>query len=260
MIGEYQRSAKITLVANPAFRETTYVPAGAVPQASMPIAAALNGKKLPLVGRIQITVIEEGQGVWLAFAKRELDLLERLPPDFVEQVLANGKLRPDLAATGVRHEALLRPNTRWTWFNMEDPVVGGYTPEKIALRRAIGMGYDISEFIRVILKGRAIPANGPIPPTSPATIRHLKTAAHLYDPAAARVAGQVRTGTAMATATARPWTARRLARALSAPDIARATGRRAIEEEHGCDRPSHRVPEGPKLRSSARWRARAGCR
>jgi len=186
MIGEYRRSAKVTLVANPAFRETTYVPAGPVPQASMPITVALNGKRLPLIGRIQITVIEEAQAVWLAFANRELDLLERLPPDFVEQALANGKLRPDLAAAGVRHEALLRPNTRWTYFNMEDPVVGGYTPEKIALRRAIGMGYDISEFIRVILKGRAIPANGPIPPDIVGYDPQLKTVAQLYDPAAAR--------------------------------------------------------------------------
>ena len=31
MLGEYQRSAKIVLVANPGFRDATYVPAGTVP-------------------------------------------------------------------------------------------------------------------------------------------------------------------------------------------------------------------------------------
>ena len=87
---------------------------------------------------------------------------------------------------GVRHEVLLRPNTRWTYFNMEDPVVGGYTPEKIALRRAISMGYDVSEYIRVILKGRGIPAMSPIPPDIVGYDPGLKTAAQLYDPAAAR--------------------------------------------------------------------------
>ena len=35
---------------------------------------------------------------------------------------------------------LVRPERGFTYFNMEDPVVGGYTPEKIALRRAISMG------------------------------------------------------------------------------------------------------------------------
>ena len=186
MLGEYRRSAKIMLVANPGFRQTTYVPAGPVPPQVQPIAAALKGKKLPLVGRIQITVIEEGQAVWLAFANRELDLLERIPAQFVEQALSNGKLRSDLAAKGIRHEVVLRPNTRWTYFNMEDPMLGGYTPEKIALRRAIAMGFDEREYIRVVLKGRAVPAVSPIPPDIVGYDPALKTAAQLHDPAAAR--------------------------------------------------------------------------
>ncbi len=186
MLGDYRRSAKIVLVANPGFRDTTYVPAGPVPAESMPIAAALKGKKLPIAGRIQISVIEEGQAVWLAFANRELDLLERLPSDFVDQALVDGKLRPQLAAKGIRHYEQLRPNTRWTYFNMEDPVVGGYTPGRIALRRAIGMGYDVNEYIRVILKGRGVPASGPIPPEIAGYDPALKTGAQLYDPAAAR--------------------------------------------------------------------------
>jgi ABC-type transport system substrate-binding protein len=185
-LGEYQRSARIVLEANPGFRETTYVPAGPVPPESRAIAAALKGRKLPLVGRIRISVIEEGQALWLAFANRELDLLERVPADFVSQALADGKLNPDLAARGIRHETLLRPNTRWMYFNMEDPVVGGYTPEKIALRRAISMGYDVGEVIRVILKGRAVPAMGPIPPDVVGYDPGQKTAAQRYDPAAAR--------------------------------------------------------------------------
>ncbi|HTS20995.1 MAG TPA: ABC transporter substrate-binding protein [Casimicrobiaceae bacterium] len=186
VLGEYRRSAKIVLVANPAYRETTYVPSGPVPPESRAIAASLAGRRLPLVGRIQISVIEEAQAVWLAFLNRELDLLERLPPDFVDQALVDGRLRPALADRGIGHEALLRPNTRWTYFNMEDPVVGGYTPEKIALRRAIGMGYDVAEYIRVILKGRGVPALGPIPPDVAGHDPALKTAAQLYDPAAAR--------------------------------------------------------------------------
>jgi ABC-type transport system substrate-binding protein len=48
------------------------------------------------------------------------------------------------------------------------------------------MGYDMDEFIRVILKGRAIPANGPIPPDVVGYDPQLKTKAQLYDPAAAR--------------------------------------------------------------------------
>ncbi len=186
LLGEYKRSAKITLVANPGFRDTTYVPAGTVPPESRPVAAALKGKKLPLVGRIEVSVIEEGQAQWLAFLNRELDMLERLPSDFVEQALTEGKLKPALVAKGIRHEVLLRPNTRWTYFNMDDPVVGGYTPAKIALRRAISMAYDGNEAIRVLLKGRAAPAHSPIPPGIAGFDPRQKTRAQLHDPAAAR--------------------------------------------------------------------------
>ena len=85
MLGEYKRSAKIVLTANPGFRDATYVPAGPVPPESRSVAAALKGKRLPLAGRIEVSVIEEGQAQWLAFLNRELDLLERLPSDFVDE-------------------------------------------------------------------------------------------------------------------------------------------------------------------------------
>jgi len=186
MLGEYKRSAKIVLVANPGYRHSTYVPAGPIPPEAQPVAAALKGKKLPLAGRIEANVIEEGQAQWLAFLNRELDLLERLPPDFVDEALADGKLRPNLAAKGIRLEILQRPNTRWIYFNMEDPVAGGYTPEKIALRRAISMAHDEKEFIRVLLKGRAAAAQSPIPPGIAGYDPKQKTQAQLYDPAASR--------------------------------------------------------------------------
>jgi ABC-type transport system substrate-binding protein len=186
VLGEYKRSAKIELRANPGYRTVTYVPAGPIPAGWEPIAAALKGRRLPLPERIEINVIEEGQARWLAFLNRELDLLEQMPVDFIDQALVNGKLKPELAAKGVRHEVLLRPNTWWTYFNMDDPVVGGYTADKIALRRAIGMAYDQGTAIRILLKDRAVPANGPIPPDIAGYDPTLKTQAQLFDPAAAR--------------------------------------------------------------------------
>ena len=186
VLAEYRRSARIVLVANPAFRETYYVPAGPIPASSQAAAAALEGKRLPQAGRIEISIIEEGQARWLAFLKREIDFLDILPTEFVEQALDGDKLKPELAARGIVHDVLIRPNTWWTYFNMKDPVVGGYSREKIALRRAIGMGYDNAEAIRVLLKGRAIPANGPIPPDIAGYDPKLATQAQLYDPAQAR--------------------------------------------------------------------------
>jgi ABC-type transport system substrate-binding protein len=80
---------------------------------------------------------------------------------------------------------MIDPSLSFTFFNLDDPVVGGYTPEKIALRRAIAMAYNIAEDVAVLRNGQAIPATQLVPPPIPghdpnfaADIRH--------DPAAAR--------------------------------------------------------------------------
>ena len=185
-LGDYKRSSKIVLDANPGFREWSYAPTGPIPPESQPIAAALKGQRLPMVGHIEISVIEEGQAQWLAFLNRELDMLERLPPEFIEEAIVGGQLSPRLAARGIQHELLRRPETWWTYFNMEDPVVGGYTPEKIALRRAIGMAYNTEEYIRVIRKGRAVSAQSIFPPDIAGYDPQFKPNAQTYATAAAR--------------------------------------------------------------------------
>jgi oligopeptide transport system substrate-binding protein len=186
LLKEYQRSNRIVLEANPGFRKVVFDEPMPTNPADAATARALRGKVLPVIGRIEISVIEEGQPRWLAFLRGELDYLQPFPLDFVGELLDDGKLKPALAAKGIQHQLLLRPNTWWAYFNMEDPVVGGYTPEKIALRRAIGMGFNTEEFIRVLFRGRAVPARGPIPPDVAGFDPTHRTQAQVYDPAAAR--------------------------------------------------------------------------
>ena len=186
VLREYQRSNRIVLAANPGFRKVVFDEPVPSNRDDAALARVLRGKQIPPIGRIEISVIEEGQPRWLAFLKREVDYLQPFPLDFVGELLDNGKLKPALAAKGIRHELLLRPNSWWAYFNMEDPVVGGYTPEKIALRRAIGMAFNTDEFIRVLFTGRAVPAQSPIPPDIAGYDPGHKTQAQVYDPAAAR--------------------------------------------------------------------------
>jgi oligopeptide transport system substrate-binding protein len=186
VLREYQRSNRIVLTANPGFRKVVFDEPVPSNRDDAALARVLRGKQIPPIGRIEISVIEEGQPRWLAFLKREVEYLQPFPLDFVGELLDNGKLRSALAAKGIRHELLLRPNSWWAYFNMEDPVVGGYTPEKIALRRAIGMAFNTDEFIRVLFTGRAVPAQSPIPPDIAGYDPGHKTQAQVYDPAAAR--------------------------------------------------------------------------
>ena len=73
-----------------------------------------------------------------------------------------------------------------TYFNMEDPVVGGYTPAKVALRRAVQLAYDIDYEIRIIRRGQAIAAQAPMPPGTYGFDSTLRTDNSGYDVARAK--------------------------------------------------------------------------
>jgi ABC-type transport system substrate-binding protein len=51
-----------------------------------------------------------------------------------------------------------------TMFNMEHPVVGGYTPDKVALRRAVSLALDNDEYVARVLHDQGIAAQSVIPP------------------------------------------------------------------------------------------------
>jgi ABC-type transport system substrate-binding protein len=63
-------------------------------------------------------------------------------------------------------ERVPAPDVTVTYFNMVDPIVGGYTPDKVALRRAIALAYNTEEEIRLPRRNQAIPAQGPMQPTT----------------------------------------------------------------------------------------------
>ncbi len=258
-LGEYKRSARIVLDANPDVPQQIYTPPPDVPAASRDIAKALAGKTLPRNARIEISIIEEGQSTWLAFLRGELDLIDTFPAQFVDQLLTpQGSLRPELAARGIQHRPFVRPNVWWDYFNMEDPMVGGYTPAQIALRRAIGMGFDEQAFIEVVLKGRALPAPIPIPPD----VEGYTGADH--ERAAVRSRGRARAAGPLRLQGSRrrrlPRTARRQPAdraVLDGADVDRSPGQRrsgrSTWTRSACASSSTRTA----CRNCARWGARA---
>jgi len=156
-------ASKITLEANPAFREFIWNFAPGDDPGDRAIAAAMRGKKMPQVGVIEISVMEEQQSRWLAFQGGELDILE-LPGVFAPMALRGDKLAPDLAKKGIYLSRILDAAITYTAFNMRDPVVGGFAKEKVALRRAIVMAYSNEAEVEIIRKGQAAPLQMPIPP------------------------------------------------------------------------------------------------
>ena len=159
----WTRGHRIVLEANPGYRGLTLDPSGAEP-GDEEIVRDLAGRRLPLIGRIEVAVIEENQPRWLAFLNGEHDVIQYLPNEFVNLVAPQGEMAPWLAKRGVRMHREVQPRTSYTYFNFEHPMVGGYEPAQVALRRAITLAYDEPTEIAVLRKGQAIAAQGPIPP------------------------------------------------------------------------------------------------
>jgi len=182
VLGEWKRGSKVVLTANPDYREETY-PTHFEPDDS-PLIRANAGKRLPLIGRVEIAIVEESQPRLLAFNSKQIDYLH-LPLDLTQRIIENGTLKPEYAKQQIAFSRDLEPSYIYTYFNMDDPVVGGYTADKVALRRAISMGYNIPDEIRIIRQDQAIPATQTI---SPILLGHDPTMPRLnrYDPVAAR--------------------------------------------------------------------------
>ena len=181
-ISLWQRNDRIVLEANPDFRVTPFD--SLATGAADPLAAALRGKRLPLIGKIDIRIMEEQQARVLGFLNREFDYLEPLPPPLADMALTDGRLKPALAARGVVLATSATLRTFYLWMNMEDRVVGGYTPAKIALRRAISLAYPQQEDIRLLDHGMALAAQSPLPPDVLGYAPGYRSSAR-YDPALA---------------------------------------------------------------------------
>ncbi|HET9025422.1 MAG TPA: ABC transporter substrate-binding protein, partial [Burkholderiaceae bacterium] len=154
-LGEWRRGARIVLERNPQYRERYF---DAEPAADDVEGQAtlkrLRGRRLPRIDRVEISIISEEQPRWLAFLNGQLDVLE-VPGAYAQQAMPDGKIAPYLARRGVRGHRELAPRIQLLWFNMNDPVVGGYTPEKVALRRAIALGMHTARDNAAVWGGQA---------------------------------------------------------------------------------------------------------
>jgi ABC-type transport system substrate-binding protein len=164
-LARWQRSSLIVFEKNPNYRDNFYdEEAPADDPLAQAAVAKLKGRKLPMIDRIEISIIEQPQPRWLAFVNHEMDLIEQIPEDFTNIAIPNNKLAPNLKALGIYDVRYLRNDTTMSYFAMENPVVGGYTPAHVALRRAIALAVDVEREIRVVRRGQAIVAQSIMAP------------------------------------------------------------------------------------------------
>ena len=161
LLTRWTPGSRIILKANPDFRSFVWNFKASTAE-DQKIVKAMQGKKMPQIGVIDIQVMEEGQSRWLSFIKDEIDLFA-LDGELTVQALQNGKLKPELAKKGVHLSRITDPSIDYHYWNMQNPVVGGMSKDKIALRRAMAMAFSADNYINILQKGDAQRLQAPIP-------------------------------------------------------------------------------------------------
>jgi ABC-type transport system substrate-binding protein len=183
----WKRSSKMVFEKNPNFREMYYdaepAPDDAEGQAML---ARFKGRRLPMVDRVEVYVIEESQPRWLSFQNEEMDMIYLVPFEFANLAMPNNKLAKNLERRGIRMKQVPALDLTYAYWNMKDPIVGGYTPDKVALRRAMSLAYRTQDEIAIIRKNQAIPAQAPYSPGVAGYDPGFRTTANEYNVAKAK--------------------------------------------------------------------------
>ena len=162
-LADWVRGSRIVLEKNTGHRSETWNFKGNGTPEDARIIAQMQGKSMPQVARIEISVMLEDQSRWLSFQSGAVDLFW-LDGPLAPKAILDGKLRPELAAKGVQLSRQADPEITYYYWNLQGPVVGGFSKEKIALRRAIAIAHDVDEEIGKVWNGQAERLDYPIPP------------------------------------------------------------------------------------------------
>ena len=185
-LAEWRRASRVVLERNPQFREVRYSAEPAADDAAaQAMLAKLKGRKLPMVDRVEIAIIDEAQPRWLAFLNAESDMV-LVPDTFTDIALPRGRVAPNLARRGIQADRVVMPSTYYTMFNMEHPLVGGYGAAQVALRRAIGLAIDVQREITLLRHGSAVPSQSPVTLNMSGYDAAYRSEMSQYDPARAR--------------------------------------------------------------------------
>ena len=170
VLRDWVRSSRVVLEASPTFREERFETYGGTTEEDRKIAERLRGQRLPLIGRIEIYIVDEPQPRWLAFLNQEHDYIRPLPDEFADLAMPGGQVAPNLVRAGISAVDDEEAWVTYTTFNVAPTIdgkpnhLGGFTPERVALRRAMAMAYRADDQVRILDKYQSVRTHSPLPP------------------------------------------------------------------------------------------------
>jgi len=178
----WHRGSYIELVKNPNFRGEFYPSEGQADDLAEGYLADAS-RKLPMVDRILMMVVQEDPPRWFLFMQGKIDVSGIPKDNFNEAIDQRGGLTAQMQKRGITLRIFRDPSTYWLGFNMEDEVLSKNKP----LREAISCAVDREKYIELFTNNRGEVAYGFVPPLmrayDPQIKRITKT---VYNPAKAR--------------------------------------------------------------------------
>jgi len=155
----WKRQHRIIMERNPNFRKEYYPSTGAPGDKEK---GFLNdaGKQMPFLDEVWYTIISTAQPVWLLFLQGYLDGSGIPQEQFDRVVTKNLELSENFIKKGISLEIASDLDVHYLAFNMRDPILG----KNKYLRQALSLSYDTDLYNQIFLNGRAINAQGPLPP------------------------------------------------------------------------------------------------
>ncbi len=163
VLAKYVPRGEIVLKTNPN-RPVEFYPNTGMPGDRAAGLLVDAGKQLPLVNTVQFNIIREGITAWNEFRQGYLDATGVSQNNFQQAMPRPDYLSPDLAARGIRLVKSVGIDVDYYIFNMDDPVVGGYSARARHLRQAISLAIDEREEIDLETLGLGTPAQWLVPP------------------------------------------------------------------------------------------------
>lgn len=157
--GAFKQTKKIVYVKSPTFREKKF-PCEASKKFEKEGLLADCGKKLPLVDKVVVNIIEEDQPRWLNFQKGKVDYVG-VPKDNFDTVIPDAKnLSPEYKSKGIVLMVSPSLDVTYTAFNHDLDLFKNNTQ----LRQAMSLAYDIDTANKLFYNNQAIPAQSVVPP------------------------------------------------------------------------------------------------
>jgi len=156
---EWHKRWKLILERNPTYRDEYYPDEGEPGDRAAGLLDAA-GQKMPFLDEVHYTIMTEAQPAWLYFLQGYSATSEISKDHFDQAIGPARELTEEFLAKGIRLSKMPEMVVYYVAFNMRDEVVG--TNKK--LRQAMSLAFNTEWRIDAFHNGRAVSAQGPIPP------------------------------------------------------------------------------------------------